>query len=68
METLWCILLYLVLIISPGTYTYQQIHTIEQQNQLAIQSVQQNPALMNYVVKTYMEDAKRIDVYEQPEH
>lgn len=62
MQTLLCIMLYLALIISPGIYTYQQIHTIEQQNQPAIQSVQQDPALMNYVVNKYMEDAKRINV------
>lgn len=68
METLLCILLYWALIVSPGTYTYQQIHTIEQQNQQKVQSVRQDSALMNYVVTTYMEDAKRIEVTDLPEH
>ena len=68
MLSILCILLYLTLIFSPGTYTTTQIHTIEQQNHTQVQAVQQNPTLMQQVQADYIEDAQRIKVAEDIGH
>jgi predicted PurR-regulated permease PerM len=62
MLTILCILLYLTVIFSPGTYTTTQIHNLEQQNHTQVQAVQQNPTLIQQVQTTYIEDAQRVKV------
>lgn len=68
MLSILCILLYLTLIFSPGTYTTTQIHTIEQQNHTQVQAVQQNPTLMQQVQTTYIEDAQRVKITTENEY
>lgn len=68
MLSLLCILLYLILIFSPGTYTTTQIHNIEQQNHTQVQAVQQDPALMQQVQATHIEDAQRVKVIDIEDH
>lgn len=68
MLTILCMLLYLAVIFSPGTYTTTQIHTLEQQNHSQVQAIQQNPTLMQQVQADYIGDAQRIKILDANDH
>jgi hypothetical protein len=67
MHILLCILLYLRIIVSPGTYTIQYINDLEQSNLPVISTVDQNSDLLNEVEQIYNDDADRIVIIDTTE-
>ena len=68
MVALLCIMLFLQLIFSPGTYTTQTIHTIEQQHQPQIDAVRNNGTLYNQVKIDYTDEASVINIKDMEEN
>lgn len=63
-ETLLCILLYLSAIVSPGSYSYQDIAVHESQNQQAINAIHADPALEQSIVTQYSSQIGFLDIYD----
>lgn len=62
-EVLLCILLYLSVIFSPGTYTEQEIMDFESANQSQIDPVHADPNLENTIVQTYTPQLEFLDIW-----
>lgn len=62
MLNLLCVLLYLVLITSPNTYTEQYIYDTESANQAQVDQVESDPVLYPQVIAEYMDEAELIVV------
>ena len=68
MFALLCVMLFLNLIFSPGTYTTHTINTIEQQNQVQIDNVENDPYLYNQVKAQYANEASTVVVKDRDEN
>lgn len=62
METIIAILLYLQLIVSPGTYTDTYINQLETTHQVEINAVQADPAQMEVVNSVYLPQVSQVIV------
>jgi hypothetical protein len=62
METILAILLYLQLIMSPGTYTDTYINQLETAHQVEIDAVQADPEQMEIVNSVYLPKVSQVIV------
>ncbi len=68
MFALLCVMLYLALIFSPGVYTTHTINTIEQQHQVQIDAVENDPMLYNQVKAQYANEASYVIIKDDIEN
>jgi len=66
MDTLLSVYLYLNVVVSPGTYTLNQINQLAQQNAPQITAVENDPVLMNLVISEFYEEAEGITIIDNP--
>ncbi len=62
MEILLCLLLYLTVITSPGTYSQSEIMDFEQANEQEISAIQQDQPLTAQIVETFIDDVQFVEV------
>ncbi len=67
MIELLSIMLHLLLVFSPGTYTVTEISQIESTNQVQIDNVRQDQVLLDWVIDVYSPDAEIIVVIDPNE-
>jgi hypothetical protein len=67
MHIILCLLLYLQLIVSPGTYTSQQINDLETANDPIIMSIEQDPDLLSGIEQFYNAEADQIVIIDTTE-
>lgn len=63
-ETLLCILLYLGAIISPGSYSYQQIAIQEAAHQTEIDQIHSDPVQEQAIVQQFTPQQELLDIYD----
>lgn len=63
-----CVLLYLGLITSPGSYLESEIYNLERDNQAQVDAVENDPVLYPQVIDTYTPDTEWIHVETDTEH
>lgn len=62
--TLLCILLYLAVIFSPGTYYQSEIDTFEAQHQADISAIHAQPTLETQIVHDFTPQLEFIDIFD----
>ena len=67
METLLGILLFLAVIVSPNTYTQQEIEELAQIHQAEIVEITNDPHLVERILTTYDEEIDNIIIREDPD-
>jgi len=67
MDSLLSILIYLNVVTSPGTYTYNQVELLISANSAQITVVQNDPDLINLVVSEFYIEAEGITILDEPE-
>ncbi len=63
-ETLLCILLYLGAIVSPGSYSYQEIDVLTVANQPSINQIHSNPTQEQAIVQEFSPQLEFLDIYD----
>ena len=66
MDSLLSILMYINVVTSPGTYTYNQVELLLSSNSAQITVVENNPALLNLAISEFYEEAEGITILDEP--